>query len=121
MKAVKIVSQAFLLEKSRDAEDKVLARVVVSCKRLKEYFDAPPRLRLPQISLILSLIDFLPEPAVGTADSHHYFYQYELPEEVLSSLCGRTGPSDDDLHCLRVWPMGFSWTPRVAQSSTISL
>lgn len=118
-RAVRIVSQAFLVEKSRDADDKVLARVVISCKGLNEYFGVPPRLRLPQISLIFALIDFFPRPVFGTADFRHYFYQFELPKEVRHLFVVRTSSSEPDLHCLRVWPMGFSWTPWVAQSATM--
>lgn len=95
-----------------------LDRAITSCKRLNSLLEKPPQFNLlnhPRISQILK--DF-PRPYMATADYKNYFYQLPLPEMVRSYFCIQQGPN---LYHLKVLPMGYSWSPYLAQgvSSTV--
>jgi hypothetical protein len=116
------ISSAFLVEKSRDPLGKVLARIVMSCKKMNEDFKRPPKVHLPEIDLLFELIAFFPEAFFQSLDFRHFFYQLPLPANVRHLFTVETVQGDETRHhMLTVWPMGFTWTPWVAQNISMSV
>jgi hypothetical protein len=100
-KRVSIISQAFLVEDSTQANGKVLAQLAISCKDVNDYCDRPPKVRLPRLEWIFALIHFFPIPSFATAEFRHYSYQFELPKAVRHLFAVKTGHAPDNLFLLR--------------------
>ena len=96
--------------------DGVTARSIFNGKRLSTFFEAPPTTNLPEVADVLkelSRSDFL---IIG--DWRHYFHQFALHDDVSSYFGLEQG---EDTYVYRVLPMGWSWSPRIAQSLSMAI
>lgn len=92
-------------------------RAIFNCVPQGKVFARPPILRLICVKELITILGIFIKPICGTADLRHWFYQIELPENLRHSFSVGT-PSLQRKGCrmeLLVWPMGFSWSPWVAQ------
>lgn len=109
---IKSFARYFAVMKS----DGLTARSMFNGKHLSRCFKSPPTTNLPDIADVLKIIamsDFL---IIG--DFRHYFHQFPLNEEI----GGHFGlEQSDEAWIYTVLPMGWSWSPRIAQSSSMSI
>ena len=90
----------------------VLARVIMDCRLLDELCEKPPPVRFATLSEIFALVFFFASPVFAVIDFRHWFYEISLPSLVRHLFSGRCdGSTFESL----VFPMGFSWSPWVAQ------
>lgn len=96
-----------------------LSRVVTDCRRLNARCAKPPHLAFAPIRDIFRILAFFPRAFIVTADFRHWFYQIPLDRRFRNCFgvtCGNMR-----LARLRVWAMGFAWSPFVAQGLSMSL
>jgi hypothetical protein len=91
-------------------------RAIFDCRRINERAGPPPALRLIGKEEIFLLTSFFSEPWFAEADFRHWFFQLALSQVVRNAFTFRHGRER-----LRCWPMGFSWSPVVAQAVTMTL
>lgn len=94
------------------------SRAIANCKAMNSTFRPQLPFRLPSVEEIVRLIDFFPSPVFMVADLRHWFHQLRLPKEWrhLFSL-----QQDREILEWNTWPMGFRYTPVVAQTIVVSL
>ena len=92
------------------------ARAIFNCKAINEACERPPPFELAKVSAILELIG--ESTYFASLDFRHYFYQLGIPSEVKEMF--RVGTPSDRFR-LAVLPMGFSWSPFIAQGVTMAL
>lgn len=91
-----------------------VGRAIGNCKALNTQFSKGPFLSFPSTEDIFRIITFFGQAPVFfiTADFRHWFYQIPLPKAVRKWF---TVKCDKNFKEFKVWPMGFSWSPFVAQ------
>lgn len=103
-----IFSRLFLVPK-----DANLSRVILDCRGANSQCGKPPSIKFTRIEEIFEFFRFFDVTHVVTADFRHWFYQIPLAKGMrglFSVACGT------EWWQLKVWAMGFSWSPFVAQS-----
>ena len=88
-------------------------RAIWNAKWLNQRFAQPRKVRLLDVSTLLALMGTFEDPYVATADLRHFFYQIPLPKSLLNAFI--VGAGEDWLGALNVLPMGWNWSPWVAQ------
>jgi len=90
-----------------------LDRAIINCKLINYGFAKAPPLSLAEVGILLGLMSYFPDAVLATADIRHFFWQLRVPEA--------------DRHRFSIWleegrilecvalPMGWSWSPWVAQ------
>ena len=94
-------------------------RAIVNCKQINKCYERPPPLSLADIGTLLGLIKFFEDAILATADIRHFFWQLVTPPNDRPRFSvhvdyGDNRPSER-LACVAL-PMGWSWSPWVAQA-----
>ena len=87
-------------------------RAIINCKLINLTFRPPPPLSLAEVGTLLGLLRFFDDAVLATADIRHFFWQLRVPESDRHRF-SVLGP-DGVLECIAL-PMGWSWSPWVAQ------
>lgn len=117
---VLFVSTYFAVAKGDGAR----CRSIFNGKRLSSFCRPPPPVCLPEIPCILRMAadlhadlsgrkGFLKSPIVLTADFRHWFHQIRISHQMSRYFCLSFESNRFVRWC--VLPMGFSWSPRLAQ------
>ena len=110
--AVKSFARYFAVLKS----DGITARSIFNGRRISSFFKSPPTTNLPDIGDVLRIMsesDFL---IIG--DYRHYFHQYKLPQDIGEFFGLQLGKES---FIYNVLPMGWSWSPRLAQCGSMAI
>ena len=89
-----------------------LARVIMDCRQLDRLCARPPAVRFATLIEIFAIIGHFQRPVFGVLDFRHFFYEIRIPlvaRRLFSAMCA-TG-----LYTATVLPMGFAWSPWIAQ------
>lgn len=97
---------------------RVKARAIGNCKRMATHFGPPRRMRLITPNDIFKLLRFFRNPKFAELDFRHWFHQITLPSTVRKWFTTSAGWEQFEFN---VWPMGFKWTPVVAQAISLSI
>jgi len=93
-------------------------RFVVDCRPINKRMARPPAMQLPAIGTFVRTI--LQADVAAKTDGKSYFYQFELPRRIRRffkcRLAGRRGRYRDVQ--LNRLPMGWSWSPAIAQRTS---
>lgn len=89
-------------------------RAIINCKEVNKGFGKPPPLSLAEIGTLLGLISFFPDAVLSTADIRHFFWQLRLAKSDSHWFSMFAEGFDNPLQCVAL-PMGWSWSPWVAQ------
>jgi hypothetical protein len=94
-------------------------RAIMDCRSVNQLVRAPPQLLLVGMHEIVWALLLFSTPAMGSADFRHFFWQVPLASgdaQWFGIRGGKTG------YAVRCMPMGFAWSPYLAQLiSTILL
>lgn len=94
-------------------KDERKARAIGNCKSLNDRFAKGPRLSFATMEDLFRIVTFFGRQTFfATADFRHWFYQIPLPVYTRSFF---TVVCQEKTCRFTVWPMGFSWSPFVAQ------
>ena len=88
-------------------------RAIINCKLINFGFAKPPSLSLAEIGTLLGLVKYFEDATISTADIRHFFWQLRVPKKDMHRFSVRT--EDMMYHCAAL-PMGWSWSPWVAQA-----
>ena len=110
---IKCFARYFAVPKS----DGCSSRAIFNGKRLSTFFRAPPTTNLPEIADVLRLVAEASFLIIG--DYRHYFHQFGLHHDVSHYFGLQLGGSD--VWRYGVLPMGWSWSPRLAQSASMTM
>lgn len=110
--AIKAFARYFAVMKS----DGVTARAIFNGKVLSRSFKTPPTTNLPDIADVLNEIGYASFFVIG--DWRHYFHQFG-PSDGVSEYFGLELGADTFVYA--VLPMGWSWSPRLAQSASMCI
>lgn len=121
---VKFLSSYFAVRKRGKNGNPDTARSIFNGKRLSRHCIPPPPVCLPEIPEMLTEMatlhasisgnrDFLQSPVVLTADFRHWFHQIGVSYNM-SQFFGLSFRAQEFLRWVSL-PMGFSWSPRLAQ------
>jgi hypothetical protein len=91
-------------------------RAIMDCREINRLVGVPPALKLIEKEQLFFLLRFFRDPFFATGDLRHWFYQLSLPPEVREAFTLRVNRRTRRMTC---WPMGFSWSPIVAQAITM--
>ena len=108
------VSKYFGIPKSNGS----VARSIFNGKKLSQLFTAPPPVHLPYLPHVLERMSKIDGFAVGTGDIRHFFHQMG----ICRSLQKYFGVAHKDQ--FYVWtqvPMGFSFSPLIAQTIALMI
>ena len=92
--------------------DGLLARLITSCKVLNKRVARCRLLRFGTIEDLFRILLFFGAPACAVSDFRHWFFQIPLPENCKKLFSVHSG---DVVGEMLAWPMGFSWSPFIAQ------
>ena len=95
-----------------------VARLITSCKAVNKFCSKCELLRFPSIGDVFRILAFFKNPWCATSDFRHWFFQINLPKLVRNLFSVH---SEDLLGELQAWPMGFSWSPFAAQSTSMCI
>ena len=109
---IKAFARYFAIMKS----DGITARTIFNGKRLSASFHTPPTTNLPDIADVLQEISQSDYLVIG--DWRHYFHQFRMKEAVAEYFGIEQG---EDTFIWTVLPMGWSWSPRLAQSASMAI
>jgi len=99
----------FQVPKNEDVD-----RAIINCKEVNKGYEKPPPLSLAEIGTLLGLVSFFPDAVLSTADIRHFFWQLRLAKEDSQWFSMFAEGFDNPLQCVAL-PMGWSWSPWVAQ------
>jgi len=95
--------------------DGSVCRAIFDCDESNERCNPPPAMRLISIADLVWMMLSFEHPCVATCDLRHWFYELPIPKSVRHffsiGLLGRIWE-------LLVLPMGFRWSPWIAQSTS---
>lgn len=107
----------FLVPKP-DGTNTPKARLVANCRSANEVFSRPPHIPFATIDDLFHIFGYFgPTGHFATADFRHWFYQLSLPpwtRRFFSIQCGNFRAQ------FTAFPMGFSWSPFVAQGISMA-
>jgi len=98
--------------------DSDVGRAITSCRYLNSLCDNSPHFRLATTTRIFEILSQFTKPWIACEDYRHYFYQISLPQVARHLFTIIIG---DQAFQLRDLPMGFSWSPNIAQSITCAM
>jgi hypothetical protein len=97
------------------------SRLIGDCRELNSLVPSPPKFRLPNIRFILN--EIIRGQYMAQVDARSYFYQFPLGKyakrRFLSAL--KTKKNEGSRVQWQVMPMGFSWAPIIAQTTSTAL
>lgn len=108
-----ILNGLFLVPKTEE-----VSRVILDCRPLNKMCGAPPHLSFATIADIFRMLNFSETTFTATADFRHWFYQLPLHTNLRDLFGIRCG---DQTYRLKVWAMGFAWSPFVAQGISMTI
>lgn len=89
------------------------ARMIADCRDINEGMEKGPPLPFASLDELFYILSYFgAESTYLTADFRHWFYQIPLPHKVRHLFSVKAG---DFMGRFDVFPMGFSWSPFVAQ------
>ena len=97
-------------------------RAIVNCKSINNGFEKPPPLSLAEIGTLLGLANFFEDATFATADIRHFFWQLRMPPmdrrwfSVSADVRGQSAAKNTGMLECNALPMGWSWSPWVAQA-----
>ena len=109
---IKCFAKYFAVLKS----DGITARAIFNGREMSKYFKTPPTTNLADIPDLLRELSQCSFFAVG--DFRHYFHQYGLANAVSEYFGLESGALT---YMYLVLPMGWSWSPRLAQSGSTAM
>jgi hypothetical protein len=91
------------------------SRAIIDCRRTNGKMRRPPALILIQMHEVIWLLLFFTSPAFAVRDLRHFFWQIPLAGNDCRwfGVRFRDGKAPILIRCL---PMGFSWSPSIAQT-----
>ena len=108
------VSKYFGIPKS----NKSVARSIFNGRKLSQLFNAPPPVHLPYLPHILQRMASLNGFTVATGDIRHFFHQIKIPISLQKYFGVALG---DEFFVWTQVPMGFSFSPWIAQSIALMI
>ena len=96
----------------------IVARIITSCKGINKYCKKCEFLRFPSIGDLFRILAFFRDPCMATSDFRHWFFQIPLPAIARKLFSVHSG---DMVGEIQAWPMGFSWSPFTAQSTSMCI
>ena len=96
-----------------------LARAITDCRSLNSVTEKPPKFKLVSNEQIFQLLALFESPHLAACDYRHYFYQIEIEASIRKFFSIRLQGGGS--YQMNVLPMGFSWSPFVAQGLTLSM
>lgn len=106
-------SKLFLVPKTD-----TVSRIILDCRGLNALCDRPPKLLFASVQDVFRMLAFFEHTFTATADFRHWFYQLPLAKPLRDLFCLQCGPNT---YRLKVWAMGFSWSPFIAQSISMTI
>ena len=96
-------------------------RSILDCRHANDEAIAPPKFKLVEPNEIIEMLCFFDWPKIASADFRHFFHQIPLSKRARSwfSVLARGVPGfGAAAEVFESWtlPMGFSWSPILAQS-----
>ena len=88
-------------------------RAIFDCRPQNAWAKRPPQFRLTRPADMIWMLTYFNDPWVASADFRHWFYQITIPEDARRFFNIRKCGQD---YQLQVLPMGFSWSPIIAQT-----
>jgi hypothetical protein len=88
-------------------------RAILDCRNTNRLCEEPPPVRFASMAQVFEVFGFFGRGHYTSFDFRHFFYQIALPHAVRRLFTIRCGSMTTTA---LVWPMGFSWSPLVAQS-----
>lgn len=110
--AIKCFARYFAVPKGSTSK----ARAIFNGKKMSSFFVTPPTTNLPEVAEVLHMLARSSFLVIG--DFRHFFHQFGLDELVSNHFGLQQG---DDIWRYTVLPMGWSWSPRLAQAASTSL
>jgi hypothetical protein len=91
-----------------------LTRAIFDARPANDLFGEPPEINLPYFPAYLEALALFRAVYCASLDLRHWFFQIMLPEclrkhFMIRSMAGTT-------YIPMVWPMGFKWSPFIAQA-----
>ena len=108
-----VLSKLFLVPKTQE-----VSRIILDCRPLNKLGADPPYLSFASIKDFFRILSFFNESHTVTADFRHWFFQLPLPLSVRDLFSLRCG---NEFFRLKVWAMGFAWSPFAAQAVSMSI
>ena len=105
---IRVFASYFQVKKNAQVD-----RAIQNCCALKARTKPPFPLYLIRLRQLFQLVDFFEKPHFSWMDLRHWFYQITLPNAVRKLFSIRAGSKQYEL---RVWPMGFTFTPAISQT-----
>ena len=93
-------------------------RAITSCRLLNEIFGKPGSFPLMSAKSIRAKLEEYAQPCVSVQDFKNFFYQIGMHEWASFYFTVKMG---EERFEIQAWPMGFSWSPVVAQGVTTIL
>jgi len=94
-------------------------RFIANCQFLNKFFDKPPKVVFADMDSLFRIFTFFgPRTFFAEADFRHWFYQIPLLGRMARFFNVRCGGATYEF---RAWPMGFSWSPFVAQGLSMGI
>lgn len=98
--------------------DGLSARAICNCRSINEWFRETLMFRLAHIEEIIKVLGWFKRSLFLVMDFRHWFHQLVLPETWRSLFCFNSQGVE---YRWRSWPMGFKYTPIVAQCVAVSV
>lgn len=108
-----VLNSMFLVPKTE-----TISRVILDCRALNDLCAKPPHLAFAPMTDIFEILRFFDSAYLVTGDFRHWFYQIPLAPAL---RCLFSFKDRDDIFRLKVWAMGFSWSPFISQSLSMEL
>lgn len=104
-------------------KDEQSARAIFNGRRFSLACDAPPPTNLPDIIVLLEALSSLHGDSISMVegDIRHFFHQLKMNEKISQFFCIRRGPGKKDFRRWTTLPMGWSFSPFIAQSVSMGL
>ena len=96
----------------------VITRSICNAKKANNLFAKPPAFSLIRVETFFELVAVWKSPHFFTLDLRHWFHQLSLPRHARSMFRMQVGKA---VFHYRAWPMGFAWSPVVAQSISLAM
>ena len=97
-----------------------LARAIASCRLWNRRIPKAPNFSLVDHPTLLDLLAQFTSPSMATCDYKNHFYQIPLPPgaQGVFNVYFKQGSRGRKRYAMTVLPMGFSWSPFIAQTLT---